>query len=116
MFSLNESNIFMVYSHWVDLRKGVEPLCGIARNGGRKPSDGCVYVFLNRSRTLMKLLHWERGGYVIYYKRMEAGRISRKVFRCQQKAGFYALRWDELVLFVEGVSPSASRRKRFNIQ
>ena len=29
----------------------------------------------------MKLLHWERGGYVIYYKRMEVGRISRKVFR-----------------------------------
>ena len=81
MFSLNETNQFMVYSHSVDLRKGVEPLCGIARSSGRKPTDGSVYVFFNRSRTLMKLLHWERGGYVIYYKRMEVGRISRKVFR-----------------------------------
>ena len=54
MFSLNETNNFMVYSCSVDLRKGVEPLCGITRNGGRKPSDGSVYVFLNRSRTLMK--------------------------------------------------------------
>ena len=116
MFSLNETNIFMVYSCGVDLRKGVESLCGIARNGGRKPTDGSVYVFFNRSRTLMKLLHWERGGYVIYYKRMEAGRISRKVFGQSEKPGFYALRWDELVLFMEGVSPSAARRKRFNIQ
>ena len=111
MFSLNETNQFMVYSN-----SGVEPLCGIARSSGQKPTDGSVYVFFNRSRTLMKLLHWERGGYVIYYKRMEVGRISRKVFRQLDKPGFYCLRWDELVLFLEGVYPSAARRKRFNIQ
>jgi len=116
MFSLNETNQFMVYSNSVDLRKGVEPLCGIARSSGRKPTDGSVYIFFNRSRTLMKLLHWERGGYVIYYKRMEVGRISRKVFRQSDKPGFYCMRWDELVLYLEGVYPSAARRKRFNIQ
>jgi len=74
MFSLNETNKFMVYSTSVDFRKGVEPLCGLCRIDGRKPSDGSVYVYFNRSRTLMKLLHRER----IYYKRMEVGRISRK--------------------------------------
>ena len=116
MFSLNETNRFMVYSAGIDLRKGVEPLCGIVRNVCMKPSDGSVYVFLNRSRTLLKLLHWERGGYVIYYKRMEVGRISRKVFRQSGEPGFYTLRWDGLVLFMEGVFPSAARRKRFNIQ
>jgi len=68
MFSLNETNKFMVYSTSVDLRKGVEPLCGLVRSLGRKPSDGSVYVYFNRSRTLIKLLHWERGGYVIYVR------------------------------------------------
>ena len=116
MFSLNETNNFLVYSTRVDLRKGVEPLCGLVRGLGRKPSDGSVYVYFNRSRTLMKLLHWERGGYVIYYKRMEVGRISRKVFQAHEMPVFYDLRWDELVLFMEGVYPSAARRKRFNIQ
>ena len=91
MFSLNETNKFMVYSTSVDLRKGVEPLCGLARICGRKPSDGSVYVYFNRSRTLMKLLHWERGGYVIYYKRMEVGRISRKVFQAHETPVFYEL-------------------------
>ena len=81
MFSLNETNKFMVYSTSVDLRKGVEPLCGLVRSLGRKPSDGSVYVYFNRSRTLMKLLHWERGGYVIYYKRMEVGRIPAGIPR-----------------------------------
>lgn len=112
MFSLNETNNFLVYSTSVDLRKGVEPLCGL----GRKPSDGSVYVYFNRNRTLVKLLHWERGGYVIYYKRMEVGRISRKVFQAHDSPVFYELRGDELVLFMEGVYPSAARRKRFNIQ
>ena len=39
MFSLNETNSFMVYSESVDLRKGVEPLCGIKStvNGRRRP-------------------------------------------------------------------------------
>ncbi len=62
----------MVYSSHIDLRKGFLPLCGLTDPAlGRKPSDGNVYVFLNHSRTLMKLLHWERGGYVIKYNQME---------------------------------------------
>ena len=54
--------------------------------------------------------------YVIYYKRMEVGRISRKVFRQSDAPRFYELRWDELVLFLEGIYLSAGRRKRFNNQ
>ena len=106
----------MVYSSHVDLRKGVLPLCGLTQVLGNKPSDGNVYVFLNRSRTLMKLLHWERGGYVIYYKRMELGRLSRKVFSDVSPPCFRKFRWDELLLIMEGVPPSVKRRKRFNIQ
>ena len=81
MFSLNEPNSFMVYGNSVDLRKGVEPLCGIARMSGMKPSDGAVYVFLNRSRTLMKLLHWDGMGVyglVFFY---EKGSRGGKVIR-----------------------------------
>lgn len=68
----------------------------------------------NRSRTRMKLLHWERGGYVIFYKRMEQGRISHTVFGKSDQVHFRRVRWDELMLLVEGISCSAKRRKRFN--
>ena len=62
----------------------------------------------------MKLLHWERGGFVIYYKRLERGRISHKIF-IKEGVGFRSIRWDELVLFMEGISPIIKRRKRYNL-
>ena len=116
MFSLTESNKFVFYGSSVDLRKGVDRLCGLVRMHSLVPTDGSVYVFMNRPRTRMKLLHWERGGYVIYYKRMELGRINHTVFHPSVSTAFYELRLDEMVLLVEGVRGSSNRRKRFNIQ
>ena len=63
----------------------------------------------------MKLLHWERGGFVIYYKRLERGRVSHKIFQ-REEVGFQSYRWDELVLLLEGISPKTKRRKRYNLQ
>ena len=79
MFSLNENNRYLVCLQGVDLRKGVDGLCGVIRYLSLSPTNGDVYVFLNKTRTTLKLLHWERGGFVIYYKRMEKGRISHKL-------------------------------------
>ena len=61
----------------------------------------------------MKLLHWERGGYVMYYKRLETGRLSPRLFPSGLHIGLREIRGDELVLFIEGISLNARRRKRF---
>lgn len=114
MFSLNEGNRYVVCLQGVDLRKGVDGLCGLIRYLSLSPTNGDVYVFINRSRTVLKLLHWERGGYVIYYKRLEIGRISHKVF-LREGVGFRSIRWDELVLLLEGISPKIKRRRRYNL-
>ena len=114
MFSLNENNGYVVCLQGVDLRKGVDGLCGLIRHLSLSPTNGDVYVFLNKTRTTMKLLHWERGGFVIYYKRMERGRISHKIF-IKDGVGFRSIRWDELILFIEGISPKIKRRKRYNL-
>ena len=50
-------------------------MCGQVRKVGLEPANGDVYIFVGKSRTTMKLLHWERGGYVMYYKRLELGRF-----------------------------------------
>ena len=111
---MTESNKYVLYLNGVNMRKGIEGLCGMVRHLSLLPTNGDVYVFLNKSRTILKLLHWERGGYVIYHKRLEKGRISHKVF-LRQGVGFSSIRWDELVLLMEGISPATQRRIRYNL-
>lgn len=57
MFSLNENNRYLVCLQDVDLRKGVDGFCGVIRYLYLIPINGDVYVFLNKNRTTMKLLH-----------------------------------------------------------
>ena len=68
--------------------------CGQVRKVGLEQANGDVYVFVGKSRTTMKLLHWERGGYVMYYKRLELGHFHPRIF-LRQGIGFRSMRWDE---------------------
>ena len=115
MFSLNEGNRYRLCLTSANMRNGIEGLCCLIRNLSFDPTNGDVYVFINRSRSILKLLHWERGGFVIYNKRLEQGRISHKVFLKNNAVGFRTTRWDELVLLMEGISPNIHRRKRYNL-
>ncbi|SHM85011.1 IS66 Orf2 like protein [Cyclobacterium lianum] len=77
MFSLGSTHSYFLYGSPVDMRKSFDGLCGLVRNHlDRDPSSGVVYVFLNRGRNLIKLLHWEQGGFVQYYKRLEQGTFT----------------------------------------
>ena len=94
MFNLNEDNRIVMAQHPTDMRMGVNGMCGQIRKVGQKPSNGDVYIFVGKSRTSMKLLHWERGGYVMYYKRLEQGRFHSRIF-LRQSIGFRSMRRDE---------------------
>ena len=86
MFNLNEDNRIVMAQHPTDMRMGVNGMCGQVRKVGLEPSNGDVYIFVGKSRTTMKLLHWERGGYVMYYKRLEQGRFLLAYFFVRAKA------------------------------
>lgn len=93
------------------MRKGFDSLCGVVRSQmGRDPLSGEVFVFINRLRTTIKLLHWERGGLVIYHKRLEQGRFTMPHF--DVTTGSYFLMWAELVMMVEGIQMGDVRYKK----
>ena len=112
MFNLNENNRIVMAQHPSDMRMGVNCLCGQVRMAGLDPSNGDVYIFVGRSRKVMKILHWEYGGYVVYYKRLEEGRFHPRIF-LRQGVGFRSMKWSELVLLMEGISPKVARRHRY---
>jgi hypothetical protein len=97
------------------MRKGFDTLCGVVRSEmGRNPLSGEVFIFINKPRTTIKLLHWERGGLVIYHKRLEEGRLSLPVFNEITRS--YSLSWRDLVLIIEGISlEKVVRKKRYEI-
>src|SRR3712207_7079935 len=44
---------------------------------GHDPCNGNVYIFMNRARNRIKLLHWEAGGMVLYSKLLETGTFGK---------------------------------------
>lgn len=89
------------------MRKGFDGLSGLIRNTlDRDPLSGEVYIFLNRSRTLVKLLHWETSGMVIYYKRLEKGTFHPP--EGMEEGG--KIPWALLVLMIEGIRVLESRQ------
>lgn len=114
MFNLNDSQQYYLCSEPTDMRKGFDCLCGLVHHWmHRDPFCGEVFVFYNRERNRVKLLHWERGGLVIYHKRLEKGRFSLP--KLDAASGSYPLLWRDMVLMIEGVSfMSVNRQKRYD--
>lgn len=102
----------MMSQHPSDMRIGVNGMCGKVRSAGLNPTSGDVFIFVGKTRNVMKILHWERGGYVMYYKRLEQGRFHPRIF-LRETFGFRSIRWDDLVLLIEGISPRVARRRRY---
>jgi transposase len=65
-----------MYTEVVDFRKQLDGLVGIIGNEmGLKAEDG-IYVFRNRSRDKIKMVLWDRNGFIMGYKRLERGRFD----------------------------------------
>jgi transposase len=111
MFSLGSSHRFYLYDGHCDMRKSFDGLCGLVSSVmQRQPTSGEVFVFLNRSRRHIKLLHWEHGGFVLYYKRLEQGTFPL----AKDKTG--ELSWSDLVLMIEGIQVIKSiQKKRYSL-
>ena len=71
------------------------------------PTNGDVYVFINRSLNRIKLLHWERGGMVLYSKVLERGTFCRP----GDIDGNGAMNWRDLMMIVEGIMEDKSGRR-----
>lgn len=109
MFSLNSSQRYRLYGKPTDMRKGFDGLCGIIQNElDTRPCNNEVFVFINKSRDKIKLLHWEPGGLVLYYKRLEKGRLEFP--KTKQKS--HTLTWTDLMLIIEGISRENTKQKK----
>ena len=65
-----------LYLHPVDFRKSIDGLAAIVEAElERNPFAPTLFAFTNRQRDKVKLLYWERNGFVLWYKRLEKQRF-----------------------------------------
>lgn len=92
----------------VDMRKGHDGLAALVEGLHRAGLySGHLFVFHNRRRTHVKVLWWERGGFVLWYKRLE-----KSVFVFPSVAdGCVEMDAADLALVLEGIDVSGARRR-----
>ena len=113
MFALSAENRFHLFSKPTDMRKSFDGLSGLVQNSlGRNPSGGDVFIFINKRRDKIKLLHWQGASFVLYYKRLEKGTFELP--RYDAVAGSISLDYARLVMIIDGLSiQNIQKRKRY---
>ena len=93
----------------VDMRCGFDRLAELARAvTGQDPFHAHLFLFRSRRGDRLKLLQWDRDGYVLWYKRLEVG-----VFRLPQirsGASSIELRPSEFAMLLDGIDMSRVKR------
>ena len=78
MLHLSSNERYYFYNQITDMRKGCYGLCGIVQNELKKNIlSGDVFVFINRRHNQIKLLQWDKDGFTLYEKRLEAGSFEK---------------------------------------
>jgi len=113
-----------------DMRCGFDRLAMMAQEiTGQDPLGGHLFLFRNRSGDRLKLLHWDRDGYVLWYKRLEEGvfKFPRQIAnaasansngdaastrRDQPRASSLELRPSELAMLLDGIDLSSIKRSK----
>ena len=79
------------------------------------PLSGHVFIFLNRRRTMVKLLVWTRGGFTIVHKRLERGTFAFAQ-RISEGAAHVELDGHELSMLLEGIELGQARQSRGSVR
>lgn len=109
MLTLPPGISVLVATARVDGRKGIDGLAAIVRSQfAEDPLSGAMYVFFTRRGDRVRVLYFDRDGYVLVTKRLERG-----VYRVpwENAEGRVAVEAAELLLVLEGIELSGARRR-----
>jgi transposase len=94
-----------------DMRRGFDRLAEQAHTVTRQdPQFGHLFVFRSRGGDRLKLLHWDKDGYALWYKRLEEGTFKLPRLNASQHS--VELQASELAMILDGIDLSSVKRVR----
>lgn len=97
-----------LYGQPCDMRKSYDGLQALVRHAmGSEPLDGGLYVFVNRRGSQLKCLYFDRSGFCIWGKRLEAGRFISDWRSVRTRE----MDWTGLKLLLEGMEVRRVRKR-----
>lgn len=109
MFGLSQRQRFFLCDTPADMRKGFDGLSGLVTGYmGKNISTGDAFIFLGKRLDRLKVLVWEPTGFILYYKRLEAGTF--KLPKDEGKA--ICLTYSEFSLLLDGLDVKVTRRRK----
>ena len=111
MLSLPPSVKLFVSRGATDMRKSFDTLAALVIDVIEEdPQSGHLFLFVNRRRNRLKVLWWDRSGYILLAKRLEHGQF--RVFdRADGTAGGFEMSVSELTLILEGIDLRGAKRR-----
>lgn len=111
MMMLPQSVRIFIAREPTDMRKGHDGLAALVQNSMKGDLfSGHLFVFLSKQRNRVKILTWERGGLVLWYKRLEKGRL--KMPKIGESMSSIELDSGELSMLLEGLDLNKVKRPK----
>jgi transposase len=93
------------------MRKSFYTLSGVVTSTmNQNVRDGGVFIFINRNQNVMKILHMEYAGLVIYHKKLESGRFKLPAF--DENTISININWNDLMTIVQSVKTGCGKLQK----
>jgi len=107
MLGLSVATRILLFTGAVDMRKGFDGLTTLVMAAGEDVYSGGLYVFLSSRRDRAKILSFQKGGLVLWYKRLDRGRFKVSLPAGSDRAELDAT---QLAMLVDGIDFARVRR------
>lgn len=102
MLSVADGTEVYLYQGACDMRLGFDRMAEkIKLELKRTPFSGGYFVFISRCRRKVRILYWDRDGYALWQKRLEAG-----IFKVEILDGYETISGVDLFELLSGVDLS----------
>ena len=112
MLNLASHARIFVHTGITDMRKGFSGLSGIVREQFQAdPTDGSLFVFVNRRRDRIKILYWGQTGFCIWYQQLQKGTYQLPDEQTLEGRETVEVTRAQLSLILDGIDLSSARQR-----